>query len=163
MPRPRLLQAPLLAASRPPSSRSCAATSAKRAHSSAKKNRNREKPEPEYRGHTRWTKSSVNKRRASSSNNYARACTRAHARFLGAQKHKKAAERIDEANYVRVFFLGYETSKDARRLKLPSIGRVSVCEAGTDTPSSGQSSKLDFSHLGVRGIDTLPTPLHNKR
>jgi len=22
---------------------------------------------------------------------------------------------------------------------------------------------LDFSHLGVRGIDTLPTPLHNKR
>jgi hypothetical protein len=24
-------------------------------------------------------------------------------------------------------------------------------------------STLDFSHLGVKGIDTLPTPLHNKR
>jgi len=25
------------------------------------------------------------------------------------------------------------------------------------------ASKLDFSHLGVEGIDTLPTPLHNQR
>ena len=25
------------------------------------------------------------------------------------------------------------------------------------------ASILDFSHLGVKGIDTLPTPLHNKR
>jgi hypothetical protein len=23
--------------------------------------------------------------------------------------------------------------------------------------------ELDFSHLGVQGIDTLPTPLHNQR
>jgi hypothetical protein len=55
---------------------------------------------------------------------------------------RKAAERIDDANYVRVFFLGYETPKDARRLKLPPIGRFSVCKVGTDAPSSGQSSKL---------------------
>jgi hypothetical protein len=25
------------------------------------------------------------------------------------------------------------------------------------------ASKVDFSHLEVKGIDTLPTPLHNKR
>src|SRR5829696_3100355 len=117
MPRPRLLQAPLLAASRPPSSRSFAATSAKRAHSSAKKNRNREKPEPEYRGpHLRDIILSKKKARELLD---PRATTRAHARFLGVQKcknHKKAAERIDDANYVRVFSLGYETPKDARRL-----------------------------------------------
>ena len=26
-----------------------------------------------------------------------------------------------------------------------------------------QFLELDFSHLGVKGIDTLPTPPHNKR
>jgi hypothetical protein len=41
---------------------------------------------------------------------------RAHARFLGVTKCQKAAERIDDANYVRGFFLGYENSKKARRL-----------------------------------------------
>ena len=83
--------------------------------------------------------------RASSSNNYARVHVRTRARFLGVKRcknHKKAAERIDDANYVRVFFLGYEKQKDARHLKLASIGRVSACKAGTDTPSSGQSTKL---------------------
>jgi hypothetical protein len=58
------------------------------------------------------------------------------------EKSQKAAERIDDANYVCMFFLGYEKPKDARRLKLPPIGRISVCKAGTDTSSSGQSSKL---------------------
>ena len=35
-----------------------------------------------------------------------------------------------------------------------------------ETSLSGFSdsfSRLDFSHLGVKGIDTLPTPPHNKR
>src|SRR5215208_763606 len=41
-----------------------------------------------------------------------------------------------------MFSLGYETPKDARRSKLPSIRRISACKAGTDTPSSGESSKL---------------------
>ena len=64
-----------------------------------------------------------------------------HARFLGGKNgknHKKAAERIDDANYVRVFFLGYENSKKARRL------------AG-------------FSYLGGTGMDMLLTLLHKKR
>jgi hypothetical protein len=71
----------------PLSSQSCAATSAKSVPSSARRIKAGKKPEPEYRGHTRWTKSSVNKRRASSSNNYAR--VRAHARFLGGKRWKK--------------------------------------------------------------------------
>src|SRR5829696_7809121 len=116
MPRPRLLQAPLLAASRPPSSRSCAATSAKRAHSSAKKNRNREKPEPEYRGPHPLDI------------------------ILGEKKGREFLEQLRAR--ARACFLGYETSKDARRLKLSSKRRVSVCKSGADTPSSGQSSKL---------------------
>jgi hypothetical protein len=29
-------------------------------------------------------------------------------------------------------------------------------------PFSNSLSMLDFSHLEVKGIDTLPTPLHNK-
>jgi hypothetical protein len=94
----------------PLSSQSCAATSARIKAG--------KKPEPEYRGHTSWTKSAVNKRRASSSNNYAR--------FLGVTKRQKAAERIDDANYVRGFFLGYENLKKARRLKL-SVNRESFC------------------------------------
>jgi hypothetical protein len=67
--------------------------------------------------------------------------TTTHARFLGVQNvqnHKKAAERIDDAIYVRVFFLGYENSKKARRL------------AG-------------FSYLGGTGMDMLLTLLHKKR
>ena len=48
----------------------------KRVPSSAKRIKAGKKPEPEYRGHTSWTKSAVNKRRASSSNNYARARAR---------------------------------------------------------------------------------------
>jgi hypothetical protein len=74
-----------------------------------------------------------------------RTTTRAHARtralFKGGQNgkdHKNAAERIDAANYVRGFFLGYEDSKKARRL------------AG-------------FSYLGGTGMDMLLTLLHKKR
>src|SRR5829696_2630121 len=94
MPRPRLLQAPLLAASRPPSSRSCAATSAKRAHSSAKKNRNREKPEPEYRGPHPLDIILGEKKGGEFLD--PRTTTRAHARFLGVQRcknHKKEKPR----------------------------------------------------------------------
>ena len=95
--------------------------------------------EPEYRGHTRWTKSSVKKgARVPRTTTHARV----RAFFEGGKDEKNAAERIDDANYVRVFFSGYETPKDARRLKLPSIGRISLCKADTDTPPSGESSKL---------------------
>jgi hypothetical protein len=79
------------------------------------------------------------KRRGASSSIQLRA--RVRARFLvvqNVQNHKKAAERIDDAIYVRVFFLGYENSKKARRL------------AG-------------FSYLGGTGMDMLLTLLHKKR
>jgi hypothetical protein len=82
----------------------------------------------------------VNKRRASSSI-LEQLRARVHARFLRGTKwknHKNAAERIDDANYVRGFFLGYEDSKKARRL------------AG-------------FSYLGATGMDMLLTLLHKKR
>src|SRR5215211_2243337 len=34
---------------------------------------------------------------------------------------------------------------------------------GCSYPFSDSLSRLDFSHLGVKGIDTHSTPLHNKR
>jgi hypothetical protein len=82
------------------------------------KNRGREKPEPQCRGpHLRDIILGEKKAREFLATT-TRARTRAHA-FLGAQNtqkaHKGAAERIDDANYMRVFFLGYETPKDARR------------------------------------------------
>jgi hypothetical protein len=35
--------------------------------------------------------------------------------------------------------------------------------ASDSTPYSPKCLEPDFSHLEVKGIDTLPTPLHNKR
>jgi hypothetical protein len=42
------------------------------------------------------------------------------------QKSQKAAERIDEANYVRVFFLGYEKTEKSAALGA-SANRESFC------------------------------------
>jgi hypothetical protein len=81
--------------------------------------------------------------------------------YLGVQRcknHKKAAERIDEANYVRVFFLGYEKPKDARRLKLPPIGRFSACKAGTDLHHLG--SPLSFPNRWSTLRARTPTLSH---
>ena len=118
----------------PSSLRSFAATSAKRAHSSAKKNRNREKPEPEYRGPhpldiilgEKKGGEFLDPRTTTRAHNYARA----RAFFRGAKMQKsqkrKAAERIDDANYVRVFFLGYEKTEKSAALGA-SVNREIFC------------------------------------
>jgi hypothetical protein len=124
-------------------------------------NRGREKAGAGVQGPHPLDKILGEKRRASSSNNYARARARARAHFLGVQRcknHKKAAERIDEANYVRVFFLGYEKPKDARRLKLPPIGRFSACKAGTDLHHLG--SPLSFPNRWSTLRARTPTLSH---
>src|SRR5829696_2487287 len=49
------------------------------------------------------------------------------------------------------------------RLIFASPHRLNPRFEGCSYPFSDSLSKLDFSHLGVKGIDTLSTPLHNKR